>query len=282
MRSSPSIPTAIPTNFFQGCAPGGRKDRSSGVLINSIVVALFFRIFPKLVPSRGAPPASSAREPPLEPATSVKAPVLKFSGGRPYPFCSIPESPVLSALFAFYSVRCLFPSRLFPARSVAIWVAMIALRSRRNLGLQSLQGIAMTHRLTRSELYSLVRSQPMQRRAKEFGVSDVALAKLCRGAEIPVPERGYWAKSQAGKKVTRIPLPSRGPGGVGRRVGRRPNYRWYEVSDEELLEPIPLPAEFPVGIEETRKIALKTIGKIKVPSTIIQPHPVDWTLIGRG
>jgi hypothetical protein len=43
----------------------------------------------------------------------------------------------------------------------------------------------MTHRLTRSELHNLVWSQPMQRLAKQFGVSDVALAKACRRAEIP-------------------------------------------------------------------------------------------------
>ncbi len=73
-------------------------------------------------------------------------------------------------------------------------------------------GAAMTHRLSRGELYDLVWSQPMQRLAKQFGISDVALAKTCRRAEIPVPRRRYWAKSQAGKKVTRIALPPRGPG----------------------------------------------------------------------
>ncbi len=70
----------------------------------------------------------------------------------------------------------------------------------------------MIHRLSRGELYDLVWSQLMQRLAKQFGISDVALAKTCRRAEIPVPKRGYWAKLQAGKKVTRIPLPPRGPG----------------------------------------------------------------------
>ena len=107
----------------------------------------------------------------------------------------------------------------------------------------------MTHRLTRAELYNLVWSQPMQRLARQFGVSDVALAKACRRAGIPVPKRGCWAKSQADKTLTRILLPPREPG-VSDDIfigGRR--YHWYEVSDEELLKPIPLPAEFPVGIE---------------------------------
>jgi hypothetical protein len=119
----------------------------------------------------------------------------------------------------------------------------------------------------------------MQRLAKQFGISDVALAKTCRRAEIPVPKRGYWAKSQAGKKVTRIALPSRGPG-VSDDVfvgGRR--YHWYEIPDEELLKPIPLPAAFPDDIEETRKLALKKIGKIKVQSTIIHTHPLIARLL---
>lgn len=135
----------------------------------------------------------------------------------------------------------------------------------------------MTHPLTRVELHDLIWSQPMQRLAQQFGISDVALAKACRRVEIPVPERGYWAKSQAGKKVTRIPFPPRGPGMsndvfVG---GRR--HHWYEISDEELRNPIPQPADFPEEIGQTRKLALKTIGKIKVQNIIIQPHP----LIGR-
>lgn len=54
----------------------------------------------------------------------------------------------------------------------------------------------MVHQLTRTELYELVWSEPMTKLAKRFGISDVGLAKACRRAGIPVPERGYWAKSQ--------------------------------------------------------------------------------------
>ena len=51
----------------------------------------------------------------------------------------------------------------------------------------------MAHRLTRQELHDLVWAEPMQKLAPKFGLSDVAVAKACRRAEIPVPERGYWA-----------------------------------------------------------------------------------------
>lgn len=62
-------------------------------------------------------------------------------------------------------------------------------------------------RLTRSQLYTLVWSKPMTHLAKEFDISDVGLAKVCRKHDIPLPGLGHWAKVAAGKKVKTIPLP---------------------------------------------------------------------------
>lgn len=67
----------------------------------------------------------------------------------------------------------------------------------------------MTFTLTREQLYDLVWSEPMRRLAKQIGVSDVAIAKHCRKLGVPVPERGYWNKLQAGKPVTKTALPER-------------------------------------------------------------------------
>ncbi len=61
--------------------------------------------------------------------------------------------------------------------------------------------------LTRTELYEKVWTTPIQKLAKEFGLSDVGLAKLCRCHEIPVPGRGYWARLAAGQNLPRTPLP---------------------------------------------------------------------------
>src|SRR5438132_13470747 len=55
-------------------------------------------------------------------------------------------------------------------------------------------GSSMIHKFARQALYDLVWSQPMSKLAKNLGVSDVAVAKACRRAEIPVPGVGYWAK----------------------------------------------------------------------------------------
>jgi hypothetical protein len=43
--------------------------------------------------------------------------------------------------------------------------------------------------------------------AKEFGVSDVALHKICRKHNIPNPPLGSWAKKAAGKAIEQTPLP---------------------------------------------------------------------------
>jgi hypothetical protein len=61
--------------------------------------------------------------------------------------------------------------------------------------------------LTREELYVLVWSEPIQKIAPRYGLSDRGFGKLCARYEIPVPPRGWWAKRAAGKRVRQTPLP---------------------------------------------------------------------------
>ena len=70
--------------------------------------------------------------------------------------------------------------------------------------------------LPRSALYDLVWTKPVTELAKEFGISDVALAKRCRSIKIPLPPRGYWARVAAGQKPRRPALP---PFGTDRKPG---------------------------------------------------------------
>jgi hypothetical protein len=63
-------------------------------------------------------------------------------------------------------------------------------------------------KITRLWLYEKAWATPMRILAKEIGISDVGLAKICRRNNIPLPGVGYWAKVAAKKKVTRIPLPN--------------------------------------------------------------------------
>jgi Phage integrase family len=61
-------------------------------------------------------------------------------------------------------------------------------------------------RISRTALYELIWSSPVSTVAAAYGVSDVGLAKACRRANIPLPERGYWAKLAAGHSVLRSVL----------------------------------------------------------------------------
>lgn len=63
------------------------------------------------------------------------------------------------------------------------------------------------HYFKREALHDLVWTAPVLEVAKRLGVSDVALAKLCRRASIPIPERGYWARVEAGQQIGRTSLP---------------------------------------------------------------------------
>jgi hypothetical protein len=45
--------------------------------------------------------------------------------------------------------------------------------------------------VTRQALYDQVWSTPMTKLAKEYGISDVALAKICKKLNVPYPQRGY-------------------------------------------------------------------------------------------
>ena len=47
----------------------------------------------------------------------------------------------------------------------------------------------------------------MRTLAKEFGMSDVGLAKICRKHNVPVPPVGYWRRKETGYKVKCPPLP---------------------------------------------------------------------------
>ena len=49
---------------------------------------------------------------------------------------------------------------------------------------------------SRVELYELVWAKPMTHLAKELGLSDVGLRKICVKFGIPLPLRGHWARLQ--------------------------------------------------------------------------------------
>src|SRR5262245_66546439 len=94
---------------------------------------------------------------------------------------------------------------------------------------------AMSIQITRRDLFERVWAEPIQKLSKEYGLSDVGLAKVCRRYDIPIPPRGYWAKKQAGKRVSKPALPPEAPKGYGDRV------RLPGPSATKVVEPVTVP-----------------------------------------
>lgn len=63
-------------------------------------------------------------------------------------------------------------------------------------------------KFTREQIYRKVWEQPVLVIAKEIGVSDVALAKACRKAGVPLPNRGHWAILKSGRTIKAPLLPA--------------------------------------------------------------------------
>lgn len=60
----------------------------------------------------------------------------------------------------------------------------------------------------RETLYKVVWEKSSVQVAKEFGISDVALAKICRKLKVPKPGPGYWRRKERGFQVRQPPLPA--------------------------------------------------------------------------
>jgi hypothetical protein len=73
----------------------------------------------------------------------------------------------------------------------------------------------------RAVLYDEVWKDPVRTVARRYGVSDVALAKVCRSLKVPLPWSGYWARLRAGQQVRRPPLPPLPVGAPSEIVSRK-------------------------------------------------------------
>lgn len=137
----------------------------------------------------------------------------------------------------------------------------------------------MGQEFTRSDLYHLVWSEPLRSLSKKLGVSDVAIAKRCREAAIPLPGIGYWAKREAGKTVLQPRLPPRALGQSDNvKFGKR-NYYDRGPSDDELIAmTLPPPPTFEDGMDEVMARAQATAAKAR-PSSLGRLHPAAAKLL---
>lgn len=118
--------------------------------------------------------------------------------------------------------------------------------------------------LNRETLYELIWSRPMIEVAKQYGLSDVGLAKICRRLNIPVPGRGYWAKKEAGHAPPRPPLPALGKN---------------EQSEVVVTRHEP-PAPEPTQLSESeRLIAFEKVPENRI--TVDSTQPIQHPLVAR-
>ena len=138
----------------------------------------------------------------------------------------------------------------------------------------------MAKQLSRQELYNLVWSTPMRTLAAQLGISDVGLKKTCARAMIPTPDRGYWAKKEAGKQTFQVALPLRAPGMIDEVVvARGHNYWRSEVTEQELLERVPAVPEFPEPLEAVRERIKAVVGRVSAPHKVTRWNPAIEELL---
>jgi hypothetical protein len=113
--------------------------------------------------------------------------------------------------------------------------------------------------------------------AKRVGVSDVGLRKNCVAMNIPVPERGYWARKRAGQAVRKAILPDRELGQADEITVGRETTSWYERSFV-VEEPGPL-REFPEALEEVRARAQRLLGRVTASRDLTKPHRIIARLL---
>ena len=117
----------------------------------------------------------------------------------------------------------------------------------------------VTFRYERAKLYEEIWEEPVTTVAKRYGVSDVALRKICKQLAVPLPPLGYWARVAAGRKPPTPPLPKySGPAEI---------VRQRYISDEPV-EPDP------EHLVARREFEARPENRIVVSETLDTPHPL--------
>jgi hypothetical protein len=120
----------------------------------------------------------------------------------------------------------------------------------------------------------------MRNLSERFGISDVALKKTCARAGIPTPNRGYWAKKEAGKETIQAVLPMRPPGmeeEVSIASGGSGSYHYW--NKEEILGFVGAAPQFDEPIETVRARIAEIVDHMAVPHKIRTWHSAINSLL---
>ena len=116
-------------------------------------------------------------------------------------------------------------------------------------------------RFTREQLYNKVWSRPISSLAKEWGISDVGLAKICKRYNIPRPGLGHWARKQHGYNPIQPPLPQLGGKVI---IEIQPVEKQNRIFDLKQSQGAVQKAAFEKEMES----------QVSVPKALIDPHPL--------
>jgi hypothetical protein len=140
----------------------------------------------------------------------------------------------------------------------------------------------MSPNLTRKVLYELVWTRPRSQIARELGVSDVWIGKMCRRMNVPAPPPGYWANLAAGsrrrRKYVKPPLPY----SVVERIEEEhqeleASFAGFDPNDFE--QPVPPPPVFPHTLEESLARYRQLVDALPVPKSTRGLHPIAQKLV---
>lgn len=129
----------------------------------------------------------------------------------------------------------------------------------------------------RETLYKEVWAEAVTTVAKRYGVSDVAIRKICKSMSIPLPPLGYWAKKRAGQNVSIPPLPPyEGPATKG-------GNRTYQTDEQAEITSLAEQLSF-LSEEETASLYHVAQGiMVKEAGQRLHPRVVEYkTKIGRA
>jgi hypothetical protein len=124
-------------------------------------------------------------------------------------------------------------------------------------------------KISRQTLYDQVWSTPMARLSKEYGISDVALAKICKKLNVPYPGRGYWRRKETGKAVKQLPLPpSSDP--AKQAVTIHPTIR------PDSLEPVSEETTQRITAEQTPEQKIEVPDRLGKTHRLLSGHLTEW------
>lgn len=129
----------------------------------------------------------------------------------------------------------------------------------------------MVKEFSREEFYDLIWSKPIKDLAPDFGISDVALGKICRQLGFATPGRGYWAKLKGRSEAP--PKPQLRPRGFGEEDTVTIGHPWIVRRNTiEVLDDIPPPPHFSESLEDLSARAQESVGRVTVPKNLSKAH----------